>query len=685
MMKFKSLFILLLAILVILPTLSAREVYSLNSGWRIFSATEDSGDDARSVSLPYSWSQSLSTPLSLMTTNYIRNIYAPTSWLNNRVFVKFYGVQSVADLFINGRYVGEHRGGATAFVFEITKFLKYESDNILTMKVGSAPQNDILPISSEHEIYGGIYRDVELIVTPQTAISPVFYGSDGVFVTTLNANSDVVSGQIEAHFLSPDVVERRVEISITDESGVERFNKVLNKNKISANVPLAIPFSIKNGALWSPDSPNLYNVTLSIHSVEKGDKQIAEQTDQVSVTTGFRLVTLAENGGEKGAVRINGEPTPMRGVTLYHDNPTNGGVFTQAAYHEDVEIVKELGANAIRSAVMPHDRYLYSLCDKDGLLVWVDTPLSRAPFFSDVAYIPTQSFETNGLQQLREIIYQNYNHPSIVMWGVFSMLNMRGDDPVRYLNELNTEAKNIDESRLTVGLSDQNGTMNNITDLIVWRQSIGWDSGNFGDVELWRDKLHTEWSNFRSGVMYGEQGARDHQINRDDIAECRSDTRRGWFPEGRQSAMHETYTSVLSADSLFWGTWLTSLFDFKSSRSEVGEKMSGLVEFDRKGRKDAFYLYRALWNKETPTLHIADRRAVYEGDSRQKLMVYASDTIAPIAYYGSDSIEMESVAPSQFVLEGVEVDGNTKVVVKQGDLADSVELIFGSPLRARSR
>ncbi|MFI3248547.1 MAG: glycoside hydrolase family 2 TIM barrel-domain containing protein [Rikenellaceae bacterium] len=680
-MKIKTLLFTILSLFVALSTLSAREEYSLNSGWRIFSAVEGSGDAARSISLPYCWSQSLSTPVSLTTANYLRNIYAPQTWRMKRVFVKFSGVQSVADVFINGKHIGEHRGGGTAFVYEISQYLKYEDDNILTVRVSSAPQNDLLPTSVEHEIYGGIYRDVELIVTPRTAITPDFYGADGLFVTTQKADAGGVSGEVAVRFVSDGSVERRVELSIVDMDGVEAFNRVINKSKIDGTSPLIVPFSIKHAKLWSPTSPDLYRVKVSINSVDKSEGQ----EDMVSVVTGFRTIEIAEEDGVPGAVRVNGVPTLMRGVTLYHDHPSNGGVISELAYEQDVDMVKELGANAIRSAIVPHDRYLYSLCDKQGLMVWVDTPLSRSPFFSDVAYFPTKRFEENGMQQLREIIYQNYNHPSIVMWGIFSMLNSRGDDFMSYIKELNNEAKSIDKNRPTVALSDQNGDMNTVTDLIVWRQNIGWDKGLFSDIGLWSSKLHSDWGNFRSGVMYGEEGTMAHQIDRSNLAECRTDSRKGWFPESRQSAMHETYTQVLGSDSLFWGMWLPAMFDFKSSRSELGERVNGLVSFDRVGRKDAFYLYRALWNSERPTLHIADRRARYEGGMTQTLRVYGSDTIAPIAYIGADSLEMKNVAPAQYILEDIQVSGPTKVVVKQGELSDSVELIYGSPLRARER
>lgn len=705
-MKIKALISALILTVALSSITYARETIQLNSGWRVFSALDDSGDNAQSISLPHCWNQ---TAYSTNTTaNYLRSINVPDEWRAKRVFIKMYGVQSIADLFVNGRHVGEHRGGATAFTFEITNFLKFSEENTLSLRVNSAPQNDILPTSIEHEIYGGIYRDVELIVTEQSAISPIFYGSDGVFVSTTSFNEEdnSISGEVEVRFTTSLKREVGLDISIVDRYGIQRYHNSVNSITIDGdNSSFSIPFTVYGVELWSPENPVLNRVDVTLTPAidakerEKSKKQTryevaeveamedieATYIDKVSITTGFRVVSTANDGSVKGALMINGKPTLLRGISLYHNNVASGGVLTKETYDRDISTVEELGANAIRSAIYPHDRYLYEECDRRGIVTWVDTPLSKSPFFSDIAYFPTARFEENGMQQLQEIIYQNYNHPSVIMWGLFSMLSTRGDDVTNYVNRLNNRAKQIDNTRPTVAISNQNGDINEIPDLIVWRQNIGWDRGQFSDINVWRDQLQDKWSHFRSGVMYGEGGSTAHQINRRDIANIRENRRVEWYPESRQSAMHETYTKELSQDSLFWGTWLPTLYDFKSPRHKVGENNEGLMSSDRAERKDIFYLYRALWNAETPTLHIVDRRANLLVDSPATLRVYSSDTIAPIAHIGDQEVEMKRIAPAQFRLDSIEVKGATKIVVKCGELSDSVELISNSPLRERLR
>ncbi len=689
-MKYRQLTKYLFAIAAIMSiatsNLTAREVLPLNDDWRLFSAAEGSGDRARNISLPFSWSLERNTSVRETSTNFLRTLYIPQEWDGERIFIRFGAVATSADLFVNGRYAGEHRGGSTAFAKEITPFVRFGESNIIVLRVTSIPGNDILPTSVEQEQFGGIHRGVELIRTPKCAISPIFYGSEGLFVATREIHEGTVMGEVIAHFIADKATERAAELTIRDMEGNIIFNKNIERIAVDESKPATIPFSLEGAKLWSPESPNLYEVTLSINAISIDGGDIS---DSVSVTTGFRTISLAPDGSFNEMFKINDETLVMRGVSLYHDHPTLGAELTAESFAEDLNVVEDLGANAIRSAVVPHDRALYRQCDERGVMVWIDTPLSRSPYLSDISYFPTDRFHENGLQQLREIVYQNYNHPSVVMWGLFSLLSTRGDTVDGFIRELNDEAHRIDITRPTVALSNQNGVMNDIPDLIVWKQKLGWENGQLSDIGVWRDLLHKNWSRMRSGVMYGEGGSVDHQVDRSEIPVVRSQRRDGWFPEVRQSAMHESYAAELHTDSLLWGKWISSLYDYKAPRSLLGENVSGLVSYDRKSRKDSYFLYRALWNRRKPTLHIADKRArmVSVGDSLLTLRVYSSDdNTAPIATINeTEQREMKLVAPSQYQLDSVSVQSRTKVVVSQGNMRDSVEFIYGSPLRNPER
>ncbi|MFQ7503782.1 MAG: glycoside hydrolase family 2 protein [Alistipes finegoldii] len=658
-------YIATLLLLAICASTQAREVFPLNEGWRFFFKSENSSDNARHVTLPHTWNTDTGgTGYFLETTaNYQNDMYIPAEWATKRLFVKFYGVQSVADVFVNGYHVGAHRGGSTAFTFEITDKIRFGEDNALLVVVSNNSRDDVLPASTDMNLYGGIYREAELILTGKTAVSPLHLGSEGVLVRQNSVTSALVEGEAEIYLTSAGESTCMLTLDITAPDGRKVFTK-RQKTRLDGR-PVVIPFSIADPQLWSPSSPALYRVTASI-----GEETV---TDSVTVRTGFRNIQVTTAGG----LTINGERIPVHGVTLYHDNAISGGAVLAQDYDADLQQIRDLGANALRSAVMPHAQYLYDRCDEQGLLVWVDSPLHRSSFLGDVAYFATPQFEQNGIQQLQEIIAQNYNHPSVVMWGIFSRLWMRGDDVTPYLRRLNDTAHAMDRSRPTVACSDQDGNINFITDLIVWRQDVGWRKGTTDDVTVWRDQLQKGWSHLRSGICYGGSGFIGHKSYTAQAA-----PRANWMPEERQTRFHEQYAKNLQNDSLFWGTWINNMFDYGSVRRPYGVNGAGLVTIDRRERKDAYYLYRALWNERKPTLHIVDKRRSLRDRNRQAFSVYSS-VGAPTLFVGADTVAMTQYAACQYRSDSVEIQGIVQVKAVAGEQCDSVTLRVGNVLKPK--
>ena len=658
-------YIATLLLLAACASVQAREVFPLNEGWRFFFKSENSSDNARHVTLPHTWNTDTGACGYFLetTANYQNDMYIPAEWASKRLFVKFYGVQNVADLFVNGYHVGAHRGGSTAFTFEITDKIRFGEDNALLVVVSNNSRNDVLPASTDMNLYGGIYREAELILTGKTAVSPLHLGSEGVLVRQNSVTSALVEGEAEIYLTSAGESTCMLTLDITAPDGRKVFTK-RQKTRLDGK-PVAIPFSIADPQLWSPSSPALYRVTASI-----GEETV---TDSVTVRTGFRNIQVTTAGG----LTINGERIPVHGVTLYHDNAISGGTVLAQDYDADLQQIRDLGANALRSAVMPHAQYLYDRCDEQGLLVWVDSPLHRSSFLGDVAYFATPQFEQNGIQQLQEIIAQNYNHPSVVMWGIFSRLWMRGDDVTPYLRRLNDTAHAMDRSRPTVACSDQNGGLNFITDLIVWRQDVGWRKGSTDDVAVWRNQLQKNWSNLRSGVCYGGSGFIGHKSYTAQAA-----PRSNWMPEERQTRFHEEYVKNLQNDSLFWGTWINNMFDYGSARRPYGINGEGLVTIDRRERKDAYYLYRALWNERKPTLHIVDKRRSLRDRNRQAFSVYSS-VGAPTLFVGADTVAMTQYAACQYRSDSVEIQGIVQVKAVAGEQCDSVTLRVGNVLKPK--
>ena len=658
-------YIATLLLLAACASVQAREVFPLNEGWRFFFKSENSSDNARHVTLPHTWNTDTGACGYFLetTANYQNDMYVSAEWASKRLFVKFYGVQNVADLFVNGYHVGAHRGGSTAFTFEITDKIRFGEDNALLVVVSNNSRDDVLPASTDMNLYGGIYREAELILTGKTAVSPLHLGSEGVLVRQNSVTSALVEGEAEIYLTSAGESTCMLTLDITAPNGRKVFTK-RQKTRLDGR-PVVIPFSIADPQLWSPSSPALYRVTASI-----GEETV---TDSVTVRTGFRNIQVTTAGG----LTINGERIPVHGVTLYHDNAISGGAVLAQDYDADLQQIRDLGANALRSAVMPHAQYLYDRCDEQGLLVWIDSPLHRSSFLGDVAYYATPQFEQNGIQQLQEIIAQNYNHPSVVMWGIFSRLWMRGDDVTPYLRRLNDTAHEMDRSRPTVACSDQNGGINFITDLIVWRQDVGWRKGSTDDVAVWHNQLQKNWSNLRSGVCYGGSGFIGHKSYTAQAA-----PRSNWMPEERQTRFHEEYVKNLQNDSLFWGTWINNMFDYGSARRPYGINGEGLVTIDRRERKDAYYLYRALWNERKPTLHIVDKRRSLRDRNRQAFSVYSS-VGAPTLFVGADTVAMTQYAACQYRSDSVEIQGIVKVKAVAGEQCDSVTLRVGNVLKPK--
>lgn len=641
----------------------AREIYSLNNYWRFFFKNENTSDVARYVNVPHTWNLDAMTGRGsyVQTTgNYLRDLYIPSEWKDKRLFLRFYGVQSVADVFINGEHVGEHRGGWTAFTIEITDRVRYDNNNLLHVMVSNAYENDVLPISTEMNLYGGIYRDVELIVTDRTAITPMFYGTDGILVKPSAVTRDKVDASVVLYLTSTAENNCNVEISLIGPDGYVAVNRQA-KAKTDGKA-VTIPFTIENPELWSVGRPNLYTV------------EAVAGSDTVRIRTGFRNIEVTP---EKHFT-LNGKCIPVRGVTLYHDRLPVGNAMTTQQCETDLQTIRDMGANAIRSATAPHMQYLYDRCDEEGVLVWIDFPLTQSPFPGDIAYIDTDRFRENGRRQVYEIMAQNYNHPSVAMWGVFSLLKPRDNGVTEYVRELNDMARKFDPSRPTVACSNQDGDINFITDLIVWQQSYGWDKGKISDLTLWTNLLSKEWSHLRQAICYGANSAVGEPT--DMIAKMKN--RQNLIPEVWQTRFHEGYVAELEDKEIFWGVWINNMFDFGSTRYFSGVLNAGLGGFDHTTLKDIYYLYRALWNSSSPTLHIKGKTRQYSTSTAQTVRFYSSSA-TPVLTINGDTVATHRLGPCLFVSDTIQMRGSNAIAVSANGASDSTTLTIGNLLKHR--
>ena len=651
--------LLLVLSLGVATSVLAREIYSLNSGWKFFYMEENSSDNAREITLPHTWNIDAfvgNGTYRQTSASYQRTLFVPAEWKGKRLFLRFNGVQSIADVFINGRHIGDHYGGYTAFAFEITDNVSYGFNNSLFVAVSNTYRNDVLPTSVEENVYGGIYRDVELIVTDKTTISPLYYGTDGVMIHQTEVSKERVSGRVEVALLGRKDSQHNVTIDFYAPDGYVSLSKTV-KAKIDGNL-LSGPFTIDNAELWSLGSPRLYTVKVTV------------EDESVEVKTGFRKIEVTPDK----KFTINGRRVRVHGVLLGHDRMPKGNAVSEVELEADLALVREMGANAVRSVTGPHAQSLYNEMDRMGMVAWIDFPFARAPFLSDIPYYSTARFEANGLQQLHEIVLQNINHPSVAMWGVFSLLRGNSKQQMDYIRKLNSTAKKLDASRPTVAMSNQDGDINFITDLIVWQQAVGWESGEITDLDLWQGALRSNWNHLRQAVCYGESS---NPVSGVGAARCNNSV----AENARQQKFHEGYSRLVDED-LFWGVWLNSMFDMGSVRYVRGVRNSGVVAGDHKSRKNLFYLYKSQWNRRQPTLYITDKARDIRSDEEQVFTIYSS-VGRPVLTINGDTVACENVARTIYRTETLKLKGTNEIKASVADKSDEMTLTIGNYLKVK--
>lgn len=631
----------------------ARETFTLNRDWKFFTYSENYSSI---VNLPHQWnSDALSGRLDYYrgVGNYLRYVDFRPEWKeqHKRIYIRFGGANQCADLLVNGRYVGRHEGGSTAFTFEITDYINFNGRDLLWVVVSNSQQSEVMPTAGNEISYGGIFRDVTIIVEEDTHIALDHYSSNGLYVHPKQVDSSKVVGEVEIVVSATSSHSASLTLNIKEPNGEVVLTSTQKVRTSNGTTRTFIPFEIESPRLWNGIiDPALYtfNVGLSVGG---------EKVDEVGTSTGFRTYEITEQG-----FRLNGADYPIKGVLLHRDRALSGPAVSEREVYEDVQFAREMGANAIRVVGGSHHPSFYRVCNSLGLLVVNDLPFMGATTLNGKGFFDTEAFRENGKEQLSEMIYQNYNHPSIMAWNLFSELEVRGDSPVDYLRELHSLAKRLDPWRLTSGWSNQDGDINFVTDLIVWSHSFGWIEGLPSDIAIWQEQLHSvpEWDALHSAVSYKCGGNIFHQS---DILE-KPLSSSNWHPERWQTYFHETYLNHIGGDEKFWGVWVDGLFDYASvdtHRSAGGVCDMGLVSFNRQARKDAFYLYKSVWNSDEDFLHIAEKRWGRRTDTLQTIKVYTNLPEADLTVNGKFVGSGENVG-GRIVWEAIDLERGTNTI-----------------------
>lgn len=614
-----------------LSVFAQRQDILLNNQWEFrFSHQVQKGTEVR-VDLPHTWNaqDALSGKIDYKRGigNYEKKLYVRPEWKGKRLFLRFEGVNSIADVFINRRHIGEHRGGYGAFVFEITGQVDYGKENSILVRVNNGEQLDIMPLVGDFNFYGGIYRDVHLLVMDEVCISPLDYASPGV---------RLIQDSVSEKFAK---VRALVELSNGSDAGqtVELKMRLMNGKKVvqEATKALTLPgsSSMQQELVFEINQPHLWNGRQDpfLYQAEVILTRNGQIVDRVTQPLGLRFYHIDPHKG----FFLNGKHLPLRGVCRHQDRSEVGNALRTQHHDEDAALMLEMGVNAVRLAHYPQATYFYDLMDKYGIIVWAEIPFIGPGGYNDKGFVDSPSFRANGKEQLKELIRQHYNHPSICVWGLFNELNEIGDNPVEYIKELNELAHQEDATRPTTSASNQMGAINFITDAIAWNRYDGWYGGTPADLGKWLDRMHKDHPELCIAISeYGAGASIYHQ--QDSLVKTVPTS--WWHPENWQTYYHVENWKTISSRPFVWGSFVWNMFDFGAAHRTEGDRPGindkGLVTFDRKVCKDAFYFYKANWNREEPMLYLAGKRNTERTKRMQTITAFTNQPEAELFVNG---------------------------------------------------
>ena len=550
-----------------------------------------------------------------------------------QVWLQFEGVNASAKVTLNGVEVARHDGGYSTFRADVTALLA--DSNELIVEADNSKNDRVYPQKADFTFYGGIYRDVSLLVVSRNHIALGYLGGPGVQITpTVNgANADIeVKTWMEG--------DGEVEFSIYDAAGAE----VLTGKGRDTTVTLEHPH------LWDGvRDPYLY--TCAVRLVQNGEVQ-----DEVRQRFGVRSFSVDPKRG----FFLNGRPYPLHGVSRHQDRKGLGNAITREMHDEDMQLIKELGANTIRLAHYQHDQYFYDLCDEAGMVVWAEIP-----YISE--HMPNG--RENTISQMKELIVQNYNHACIVCWGVSNEITISTKDNRDMRDNhhvLNDLCHEMDKTRLTTlacyAMCGPFNPVAHITDLVSWNLYLGWYVPGLFLNDLWMDFFHLCYPNRALGFSeYGAEGMPNLHS---------SHPRRGDHTEEYQAIYHEYMLRCFDRHKWLWATHVWNMYDFaadaRDQGGEPGMNHKGLVTFDRKTKKDSFYIYKAWWSDE-PFVHICSKRYADRTENEIEVKVYSNQKQVSLYVNGEKLSEQEGEHIFKF---RVKLNGETKVQAVAGDSID---------------
>lgn len=627
-----------------------REIISLNENWTL---SFPKGDHAtEQVNLPHTWNAvdgNDGNGSYLRTTGvYTRTFTAPKQPREGgRTYVEVLAAALNSTVKVNGQVATTHEGGFSIFRADVTD-LCHEGENELTIEVSNEDTPSMYPSSADFTFYGGLYRGVNLISVPNAHFDLDYYGGPGMMVTPVPTEDGGASFTIKSFVTNP-ADDLTVMYSIEDCFGREVASAV--RGSADTEVTIYVP----DAQLWSMDEPNLYTV---IATLQRNN----EEVDEIAANVGVRSFKVTPDEG----FSINGVPTPLRGVSRHQDRVFEGNALTAEEHYDDAMLIKELGANTIRLAHYQHSQDFYDACDEIGFAVWAEIP-----FIS--VFKKGEGAHKHVMEEMKELIIQNYNHPSIMFWGISNEILIGGisQELVDTHHDLEKLCKELDPTRLTtiahVSTTPVNGPMHHITDLESYNHYFGWYGGKMEQNGPWLDQFHAEHPDICIGISeYGCEGIINWHSN---TPQCKD------YTEEYQALYHEHMAQVFEDRPWVWASHVWNMFDFGcAARNEggvSGRNNKGLITMDRKTKKDSYFVYQAYWT-QTPMVHIAGRRHAQRAGETTEIKVYSNqDTV--VLYVNGKEVGQQT-AHRVFKFNAALNEGFNTIVAVAGDVKDSITL-----------
>ena len=699
----------------------ARVASTLATGWRFHqgdapeAVTTPGFDDAdwQSVAVPHTWNRvgfyrpdpqsHINRADTINKTQglgwYRQRFAVPAAMRGKRIWLEFDAASRTASVWLNGTKLGDHAGGFSRFRLDATDALRASGDNVLVVRTdNSAPGGkdattaDILPLTGDFFVHGGLYRPVRLIAVDPIHIDLADFGGSGVSAATTAATA--ATAQVDVRTRIANASRRsgavRITASLIDTNGrVAASLQTAQTLAAAATQEAALKLTVANPHLWQGvEDPYLYTLAVDVTDAR------GRLLDRVRQPFGIRTIRIDPDAG----LFLNGKHVQLRGVGYHQDHEGKGWAIDAADVAADVAILREMGVNAIRLTHYQHGQTIHDLADRYGLLLWDEIPLVSA-WTRRGELEPRAALVDNAQQQMRELIRQNGNHPSVVTWGIANEVDFgnsfpafltgypdgKTPDPMPLLKTLQDLTHREDPSRPTAlatccegRLFDQGvaiPTTATAADLGGANRYFGWYFGVPGDLGPHLDMLHAKRPQQPLSVTeYGAGGATS--IHSDDVLGGPIDSRGVTQPEEYESYVHEEAWRALKARPYLWGTFLWNAFDFATTIRAEGDAQDintkGLVTYDRAIRKDAYYFYKANWSA-TPTVHITGRRYADRAYRVTDVRVYSNAATTDLLLNGR-SLGQRSDCPDRIcVWQNVALTaGNNALVARGGTVEDSL-------------